>query len=152
MGQKNGVFSKDELEEYTELTYLSRGEVLKAYSKFSSIDPNKLAQNRHAKISCDKVRNSTEELKLNPFGDRICSVFRYLKENKISVSYFLIILGSKVRLSFIENYSVFLVHAKMKPCLSTTTSICTVHCQNKPQEMSKLRMPFVYMILMEMVS
>ena len=81
MGQKNGVFSKDELEEYTELTYLSRGEVLKAYSKFSSIDPNKLAQNRHAKISCDKVRNSTEELKLNPFGDRICSVFRYSKKN-----------------------------------------------------------------------
>ena len=82
MGQKNGIFSKDELEEYTELTYLSRGEVLKAYSKFSSIDPNKLAQNRHAKISCDKVRNSTEELKLNPFGDRICSVFRYLKDKK----------------------------------------------------------------------
>ena len=94
MGQKNGVFSKDELEEYTELTYLSRGEVLKAYSKFSSIDPNKLAQNRHAKISCDKVRNSTEELKLNPFGDRICSVFRYLMEKNI-VNFDVIMLQSK---------------------------------------------------------
>ena len=79
MGQGNGVFSKDELEEYTDLTYLSRGEVLQAFSKFSRIDPDKVSQNRHAKISCDKVRNSTEELKLNPFGDRICSVFRYAK-------------------------------------------------------------------------
>ena len=76
MGQRNGVFSKDELEEYTDLTYLSRGEVLQAFGKFSSIDPDKVGQNRHAKISCERVRNSTEELKLNPFGDRICSVFR----------------------------------------------------------------------------
>ena len=77
MGQSNGVFSKDELEEYIELTYLSRGEILQAFAKFSNIDPDKLKQNRHAKISCERVRNSTEELKLNPFGDRICSVFRY---------------------------------------------------------------------------
>ena len=77
MGQRNDVFSKDELEEYTELTYLSRGEVLRAFTKFSSIDSDKVGQNRHAKIACEKVRNSTEELKLNPFGDRICSVFSH---------------------------------------------------------------------------
>ena len=76
MGQGSGSFSKEELEEYTDLTYLSRGEVLRAFTKFSSIDPVKVRQNRTAKISCERVRNSTEELKLNPFGDRICSVFR----------------------------------------------------------------------------
>lgn len=84
MGQSNGVFSKDELEEYTELTYLSRGEVLQAFSKFSGIDPDKVGQNRHAKISCERVRNSTEELKLNPFGDRICSVFSSCQDEAMS--------------------------------------------------------------------
>ena len=75
MGQKESSFTRDELIEYTDLTYLSKGEILRAYDKFLKMEPIKISQNRQTKIPCDRVQLMTEELKLNPFGDRICSVF-----------------------------------------------------------------------------
>ncbi len=76
MGQRNTAFTKDELDEYEELTYLSRSEILRAYEKFQSLDPIKV--NKHkagARVSCEKVRRLTKELRMNPFGDRVCEVF-----------------------------------------------------------------------------
>ena len=76
MGQKNTAFTKEELQEYSELTYLSQSDVLKAYNKYYKIDPNKVSKGRiGARIPCHRVRSMTHELKLNPFGDRICHTF-----------------------------------------------------------------------------
>ena len=75
MGQRSSAFTAEEMEEYLDLTYLSKGEILRAYENFLKMDPIKVTQNRQARIPCDRIRSSTEELKLNPFGDRICKVF-----------------------------------------------------------------------------
>jgi calcium and integrin-binding protein 1 len=39
MGQGKSNFTKQELEEYEELTYLSNSEVLQAFKKYRDIDP-----------------------------------------------------------------------------------------------------------------
>ena len=75
MGHRNSHFTREELEEYSELVYLTSGEILKVFDKFSRIDPIRVGQNRNAKISCDRIVAATEELRLNPFGDRICQVW-----------------------------------------------------------------------------
>ena len=42
MGQGKSNFTKQELEEYEELTYLSNSEVLQAFKKYRDIDPPKV--------------------------------------------------------------------------------------------------------------
>ena len=74
MGHRSSLFSQEELDEYSDLVYLTRAEILKIFDKFSRIDPIRVGQNRNAKISCDRIVAGTEELRLNPFGDRICQV------------------------------------------------------------------------------
>lgn len=106
-------FTKEELDEYEELTYLSRWEILKAYSKFCRIQESSSSSSSNggparssrrrttvrspehfqepssalrpgmlligaaapSAVTCEKVRQATDELRLNPFGDRICQVF-----------------------------------------------------------------------------
>lgn len=46
MGQKESHFTQDELEEYSDLLYLTKAEILKVFDKFSSIDPIRVGQNR----------------------------------------------------------------------------------------------------------
>ncbi len=76
MGHRSSHFSREELDEYVDLVYLTRGEILRVFDKFSRIDPIRIGQNRNAKIPCDRIVAATEELRLNPFGDRICQVSR----------------------------------------------------------------------------
>jgi calcium and integrin-binding protein 1 len=80
MGQQNSQFSREELDEYADLVYLTRSEILRLFDKFSRIDPIRVGQNRNAKISGDRIVAATEELRLNPFGDRICQV-QFLRRN-----------------------------------------------------------------------
>jgi hypothetical protein len=74
MGQRTSHFTPEELDEYSDLVYLTRSEILRVFEKFSRIDPIRIGQNRSAKISADRIVAATEELRLNPFGDRICQV------------------------------------------------------------------------------
>ena len=80
MGQKSSTFTSEELDEYVDLVYLTRGEILRVFEKFSRIDPIRVGQNRNAKIGSDRIVASTEELRLNPFGDRICQVNKPKKQ------------------------------------------------------------------------
>jgi calcium and integrin-binding protein 1 len=90
MGAKNAHFTKDELEEYEELTYLSQKEILKAFSKYEKMDPIKVNKSRSAaRIPCDRIRVLTQELRLNPFGDRICQVFNTGGDDGMSFDDFL---------------------------------------------------------------
>ena len=76
MGQKNTAFSKQELQEYAELTYLSEKDVLRAYNGYYKIDPDKVGKGRiSARIPSQRIRTTTHALRLNPFGDRICDIF-----------------------------------------------------------------------------
>lgn len=74
MGASHSCFSEDELQEYSDLTYFSKKEIIDVYRKFSHIDPDSLEQDRYARIPLEKVCQ-IPELKVNPFCDRICKVF-----------------------------------------------------------------------------
>ena len=52
MGQGKSNFTKQELEEYEELTYLSNSEVLQAFKKYRDIDPPKVKFYIFLKNSC----------------------------------------------------------------------------------------------------
>ena len=76
MGQGKSTFTKSEIEEYEELTYLNKSEILRAYQKFHAIEPAKVEKNRDtARITIESIRAQTKELRLNPYGDRICHIF-----------------------------------------------------------------------------
>ncbi|GLV46163.1 Calcium and integrin binding family member 2 [Carabus blaptoides fortunei] len=74
MGQGKSQFSEEELQDYQDLTYFTKKEVLYAHQKFKSLAPEKVGHNKNSKLPMNKVLQYPE-LKVNPFGDRICRVF-----------------------------------------------------------------------------
>ncbi|XP_039257044.2 calcium and integrin-binding protein 1-like [Styela clava] len=74
MGGSQSVFSDDELQEYSDLTFFSKKEILHVFKRFAEVDPDAVNQDRFARIPLEKVCQ-IPELKVNPFNDRICKVF-----------------------------------------------------------------------------
>jgi len=74
MGQSLSQFTEEELQDYQDLTYFTKKEVLYAHQKFKALAPEKVGHNRNAKLPMAKVLQYPE-LRVNPFGDRICRVF-----------------------------------------------------------------------------
>uniref|UniRef100_A0A0V0G8A0 Putative ca2+-binding kinase n=1 Tax=Triatoma dimidiata TaxID=72491 RepID=A0A0V0G8A0_TRIDM len=74
MGQRTSQFTDEELQDYEDLTYFTKKEVLHAHQKFKALAPEKVGHNRNAKLPMNKVLHYPE-LRVNPFGDRICKVF-----------------------------------------------------------------------------
>uniref|UniRef100_A0A1B6CPG4 EF-hand domain-containing protein n=1 Tax=Clastoptera arizonana TaxID=38151 RepID=A0A1B6CPG4_9HEMI len=74
MGQGISQFNEEELQDYQDLTYFTKKEVLYAHQKFKALAPEKVGHNRNAKLPMAKVLQYPE-LRVNPFGDRICRVF-----------------------------------------------------------------------------
>ncbi|XP_017784661.1 PREDICTED: calcium and integrin-binding protein 1-like [Nicrophorus vespilloides] len=74
MGQGKSQFSEEELQDYQDLTYFTKKEVLYAHQKFKSLAPEKVGHNKNAKLPLSKVL-MYPELGVNPFGERICKVF-----------------------------------------------------------------------------
>uniref|UniRef100_A0A336M077 CSON006414 protein n=1 Tax=Culicoides sonorensis TaxID=179676 RepID=A0A336M077_CULSO len=74
MGQTKSQFTEEELNEYEDLTYFTKKEILVAHRKFKALAPEKVGHNKNAKLSMSKILQYPE-LKVNPFGDRICKVF-----------------------------------------------------------------------------
>ena len=90
MGQNKSIIAKQDLLEYEELTYLEREQILRAYKKFQSIDPNNVNKHKTStRITCERIRAQTRELRLNPYGDRICHVFNTGGKNGMSFEDFL---------------------------------------------------------------
>ncbi|XP_012278069.1 calcium and integrin-binding protein 1 [Orussus abietinus] len=74
MGAGKSQFTEDELQNYQDLTYFTKKEVLYAHQKFKALAPEKVGHNRNAKLPMSKLLQYPE-LHVNPFGDRICKVF-----------------------------------------------------------------------------
>ncbi|XP_055295485.1 calcium and integrin-binding protein 1-like [Sitodiplosis mosellana] len=74
MGQAKSQFSDEELQDYEDLTFFTKKEILLAHKKFKALAPEKVGHNKNAKLSMQKVLQYPE-LKVNPFGDQICKVF-----------------------------------------------------------------------------
>lgn len=74
MGQTKSQFTDEELQDYEDLTFFSKKEILLAHKKFKALAPEKVGHNKNAKLSKAKILEYPE-LRVNPFGDRICKVF-----------------------------------------------------------------------------
>ncbi|KAK0095394.1 hypothetical protein PV326_008498 [Microctonus aethiopoides] len=74
MGAARSQFTEEELQDYQDLTYFTKKEVLYAHQKFKALAPEKVGHNRNAKLPISKILQYPE-LRVNPFGDRICKVF-----------------------------------------------------------------------------
>ncbi|XP_070555273.1 calcium and integrin-binding protein 1-like [Ptychodera flava] len=74
MGSWSSKLTKGELDDYEELTYLSKAEILHVFDRFSELDPETVENNRKAILSMDTILK-LPELQCNPFKDRICKVF-----------------------------------------------------------------------------
>ncbi|KAJ8726071.1 hypothetical protein PYW07_000769 [Mythimna separata] len=74
MGQGKSQFTEEELQDYEDLTYFTKKEVLYAHQKFKALAPEKVGHNKNAKLPMLKILQYPE-LRVNPFRDRICKVF-----------------------------------------------------------------------------
>ncbi|PSN48578.1 hypothetical protein C0J52_14669 [Blattella germanica] len=74
MGQGKSQFTEEELQDYQDLTYFTKKEVLYAHQKFKALAPEKVGHNKNAKLPMTKILQYPE-LRVNPFGDRICRIF-----------------------------------------------------------------------------
>ncbi|XP_058799599.1 calcium and integrin-binding protein 1-like isoform X2 [Phymastichus coffea] len=74
MGVGKSQFTDEELQDYQDLTYFTKKEVLYAHQKFKSLAPEKVGHNKNVKLPMSKILQYPE-LRVNPFGDRICKVF-----------------------------------------------------------------------------
>ncbi|XP_065083809.1 calcium and integrin-binding protein 1-like [Ochlerotatus camptorhynchus] len=88
MGQVKSQFNEEELQDYEDLTYFTKKEILFAHKKFKALAPEKVGHNKNARLSMNKILQYPE-LRVNPFGDRICKVFSSSNNGEISFEDFL---------------------------------------------------------------
>jgi len=88
MGQAKSQFTEDELQDYEDLTYFTKKEVLFAHQKFKALAPEKVGHNKNAKLSMSKMM-TYPEIGVNPFGDRICKVFSSSRDGDCTFEDFL---------------------------------------------------------------
>lgn len=73
-------FTAEELDLYQDLTYFSKKEILHVFKRFLDVAPNELIKqdilNRKSEVSLPlESFSNLEELRVNPFRERICRVF-----------------------------------------------------------------------------
>lgn len=76
MGSSQSVFSEQELNDYQDLTYFTKKEILHVFKRYKELYDDNTSEEA-AKSAClnkDKVLK-LPELKVNPFNDRIVKVF-----------------------------------------------------------------------------
>ncbi|KAL5017467.1 hypothetical protein ScPMuIL_007056 [Solemya velum] len=88
MGGSQSRFTEQELEDYQELTYFTKKEILHVWKRFQQLDPDALSADNNAKITAEKIMD-LPELKVNPFKDRICKVFSSSGDGNMSFEDFL---------------------------------------------------------------
>lgn len=88
MGQQHSVFTEEELDDYQELTFFTKSEIIVAYERFKQLAPDVVSKDRNAKLPMDKILNMPE-LGVNPFRDRICKVFSSSNDGHMTFEDFL---------------------------------------------------------------
>ncbi|XP_037078324.1 calcium and integrin-binding protein 1-like [Pollicipes pollicipes] len=96
--QQEDFLTEDEIEDYQDLTYFTRHEIIVAHKKFKALAPDIIAENRNARLEMTVMLNYPE-LRANPFGDRICKVFSSTQDGACSFE------------DFLDMMSVLSVHA-----------------------------------------
>ncbi|KAG7171836.1 calcium and integrin-binding protein 1-like [Homarus americanus] len=92
MGNSKSCFSEEELQDYEDLTYLTRKEILLAWSRWMELVQCQDSSNKSARYP-DKVIHQLPELKHNPFCERITRVFSSEHDSRMSFEDFLDLLS-----------------------------------------------------------
>ncbi|GAB1600446.1 calcium and integrin-binding protein 1-like [Argonauta hians] len=89
MGLSSSVLKEKDLDDYQKLTYFTEQEILQAFRVFNSLGKKELKKHElKAKIPFSKIME-LPELRMNPFRDRICSVFSSSKDDHMDFEDFL---------------------------------------------------------------
>ncbi|XP_067002926.1 calcium and integrin-binding family member 2 [Anabrus simplex] len=76
MGLGSSVDLKDEyIEDYLQLLYLNRTEILQLLKRFKAIGPDEVNRNIHHRFHASRILEAFPEFKVNPFQDRLFKVF-----------------------------------------------------------------------------
>jgi Ca2+-binding EF-hand superfamily protein len=79
MGSGQSLISKEDMEAYKELTYFTEAEIKTCLKRFVELlDPKVSVASIHepgARVRLEDVMTGLQELKVNPFAERICLVF-----------------------------------------------------------------------------
>ena len=75
---------KEELDEYELLTFLTRAEIVRAFSAFSRLDAASVEANRDARLPVGTVVAGTPCLAAHPIGDRVCHAFSSERDGRMS--------------------------------------------------------------------
>jgi len=94
MGNSNSAFKDKELDEYQDLTYLTKKEIINVFNRFCELAAN---QNERNQIANDKkgfylereAMERLEELQVNPFRTRILQVFSSRRDGSMTFEDFL---------------------------------------------------------------
>lgn len=100
MGGGSSIFTKQELDDYQELTYFTKKEIHHVYKRFKSLAPNPEAVTKATKLSRDELY-ALPEIKVNPFKDRIVRVFSSAGDDSMTFE------------DFLDMMSVFCDHAPL---------------------------------------
>ncbi|KAF2901419.1 hypothetical protein ILUMI_04766 [Ignelater luminosus] len=87
MGSSSSLFSfmtEEMLDEYVQLTYLSRTEIFHLLKKFLLLTPDGKIRDPEYRYPLEFIVEVFPQLKYNPFRDRIFKVFSSLKDDRFS--------------------------------------------------------------------
>ena len=87
--KNNHFISYNFTDDYTLLTFLNRAEIISVFMKFQKLDPISVEENRNVRLTVEQVLSGVDELRLNPFGDRICQAFAAENDGKMGFEDFL---------------------------------------------------------------
>nr|XP_034321022.1 calcium and integrin-binding protein 1-like [Crassostrea gigas] len=90
MGTSNSVktFTEEDLRHYRKLTVFTKNEILHVYEKFQSLGTKDEPLDKDSKISREVMYN-LKELRVNPFRDRIVTVFSSRGDGSLTFEDFL---------------------------------------------------------------
>ncbi|RDD43295.1 Calcium and integrin-binding protein 1 [Trichoplax sp. H2] len=87
MGGQQSVFTEEELQDYKDLTYLSKKDIIRAHKRWVALAPEMLENDIRATLSAETLLNDLPELRVNPFADRLCKVFSSSESNDGSLCF-----------------------------------------------------------------
>ncbi|KAK0096177.1 hypothetical protein PV326_006217 [Microctonus aethiopoides] len=76
--------TREILEEYAQLTYLNKAEILHIFKLFETLAPVEVAQNLHHRLPAQKILKVLPQLRYNPFSESILRVFSSNNDTLIS--------------------------------------------------------------------
>ncbi|XP_011687184.1 PREDICTED: calcium and integrin-binding protein 1-like [Wasmannia auropunctata] len=83
-GSNENAISEKALDEYVELTYLSKSEIRQIYKLLDDLEPGVLKQNLHYRFSMEQINKILPQIRYNPLRDAIYRVFSSKRDGRLS--------------------------------------------------------------------